>query len=591
MRASRVFLLLTTLAGFQAGAATAPDVVIDPGGVPPAAIKAIHDAVDAITRLTEDQDGGEVWRLRRRAHAATLSALQTQGYFSPVVTLEVGRDVGGETWDIIIEPGERTQVGAVDLQFRGQILRPEYAPRLEKLKGEWSLTSGQTFINADWSDAKDALLEDISRKDFYFARYDHTRATVIAEQARADLAISVDSGPQVRLGELKVLGLRRVPLKLVRRTVDYERGEPYDQQRLDDWQQALNETSFFRGAFVTLQEDEEYRRVLEDDSVELPLQVRVTEALARRFSASVGADSDHGLRVEGLYRQNVVFGQPVWMETGAGVDYRRQRAFLDIHLPPDRDGYNDAVGVLASNTDIEGVRTRRFGLGWKRLQERKAAGDSRVDYQVRTGIVLAHDWTRNRGADKYKVPTLTATWQWLRRDVDDIYDPREGHLVEFGLGAGLTLDRGEPFGRTSVRAQKWWPVGDHDVVTLRGEVGKVWSRTDRLPEDFGYRTGGARSIRGYRFNSLGVERGDAIVAAQALVALGVEYTHYFTPELGMNVFVDAGDAAPSFRQLSWHLGYGVGLSVRTPAGPFSVDLAYGQYDRRLRLHFSLGIAF
>src|SRR5690606_33317404 len=124
-----------------------------------------------------------------------------------------------------------------------------------------------------------------------------------------------------------------------------------------------------------------------------------------------------------------------------------------------------------------------------------------------------------------------------------------------------------------------------------GEVGKVWAKTERLPQDFGYRTGGARSIRGYRYQSIGLQRGDAIVGASALAVASVEYTHYFTEQLGMNVFVDAGDAAASFGQMDWALGYGVGLAVRTPAGPFFVDVAYGQRDKRVRLHFSLGIAF
>src|SRR5690554_2649587 len=98
-----------------AWATSRPEVVIDPGGVPPAALAAINGAVEAITRLAEDQDGGEVERLRRRAHDATVSALETQGYFSPVVTLEVGEDIGGETWDIIIEPGERTHIRDVGI--------------------------------------------------------------------------------------------------------------------------------------------------------------------------------------------------------------------------------------------------------------------------------------------------------------------------------------------------------------------------------------------------------------------------------------------------------------------------------------------
>ena len=34
-----------------------------------------------------------------------------------------------------------------------------------------------------------------------------------------------------------------------------------------------------------------------------------------------------------------------------------------------------------------------------------------------------------------------------------------------------------------------------------------------------------------------------------------------------------------------------GARVRTPAGPLFLDLAYGQRQRDLRLHFSLGIAF
>lgn len=587
----RIACLLGAIAAVNLAVAAPPEVIIDPGGVPPAALKSINGAVEAITRLAQDQDGGEVSRLRRRAHEATLSALETQGYFSPVVTLEVGEDIGGETWDIIIEPGERTQVRSVDINFSGQITQPEFDARVDMLRETWPLDKGMPFVNESWHSAKVGLLDQVSRKDFYFARYASTQATIMAEESAADLSLQVDSGPRVRMGELEVIGLRRVPRKLVDRYVNYSPGDPYDQDVLDDWQQALNSTTFFRGAFVTLDQDEERRQVLPNDELQLPVRVQLTEGPARTATASLGVDSDHGVRVEGLYRHNVVFGQPVWIETGAGIDRDRQRAFFDVHLPPSVKGYRDSVGVLVNRSDIEGVRNSRAGVGWTRLQERKAAGDSRVDYQTRTGLVLAYDKTRYKGAEEFKVPTLVGTWQWLRRDVDDIYDPREGNLLEFGAGAGVTVDEGEPFFRSNLRAQKWWPIGPDDVLTLRGEVGKVWSRTERLPEDFGYRTGGSRSIRGYRYKSIGIPRGEAIIGAEALVVLGIEYTHYFTPQLGMNFFVDGGDAAASFRDLDWHLGYGMGATIRTPAGPFSVDLAYGQHDRRLRLHFSLGIAF
>jgi translocation and assembly module TamA len=321
------------------------------------------------------------------------------------------------------------------------------------------------------------------------------------------------------------------------------------------------------------------------------VRVQVTESPARYFNGSLGVDSDAGVRAEGLYRQNVVFGLPVWIETGAGVDLKRQRLFYDVHLPPSLDGNKDSFGVLYDHSDIEGLETSRTGLGWKRTQERRAAGASRVEYEVTWGAQLTYDKTHIAGANDYEVPSWAATWQWLRRDVDAKYNPREGNLIEFGLGAGTTLDDGKAFYRSSLRAQQWWPVGERDVLTLRGEIGKVWSQTDRLPQDFSWRTGGSRSIRGYRYQSIGLQQGDAIVGAPVLGVASLEYTHYFTDLLGANLFVDAGDAAPSFGQFDWHVGYGTGLAVRTPAGPFYVDLAWAQKDKSLRLQFSLGIAF
>ena len=575
----------------QAEPQTGPQVIIDPGGVPPQALQSIIGAVDVITRLAQDQDGGEISRLRRRARDATMSALETQGYFSAKVDLEVGRDIGGETWDIIIDPGPLTRVNRVDLEFSGQIATPQFADRVHRLKEGWPLTKDMPFINEQWHDAKAELIDGISRKDFYLARTQASQATVMAEDAQADLRVAVDSGPVVRMGELKVYGLKRVPQTLIERYVRYEPGEPYDQDKLDDWQQALQSTTFFRGAFVMLEDDAATRETRPDGEVVMPLAVRVTEAPAKRLSGSLGVDSDNGVRVEGLYRQNVVFGQPVWIETGAGADKNRQRAYFDVHLAPTINGYRDSFGVLASHSDIQGLDTTRYGLGWKRSQARKAAGDSRVEYETQWGLIAAHDLTRIDGAESYRVPSLVGTWQWLRRDVNDKYDPREGNLIDFGLGAGVTLDRGEGFYRSSVRVQQWWPIGKWDVLTIRGEVGKVWSKTDRLPEDFGYRIGGGRTIRGYKYQSIGVHRGDAVIGAPAMAVASIEYTRYFTQQFGMAVFVDVGDAAESFGAMEPYWGYGVGGRVRTPAGPFGLDLAYGQRDRRLRIHFSLGIAF
>ncbi|WP_041654364.1 autotransporter assembly complex protein TamA [Achromobacter xylosoxidans] len=607
-----------------------PEIIVDPGGVPPAALQAITEAVDAIARLAEDQDGGEINRLRRRARDATLAALATQGYFSPTVKLEAGTDIGGETWDISIVSGKRTTVTSVDLDFTGRITRPEFASRVQKLRDDWQLKTGQPFINSDWNKAKSSLLDEISSRDFMLARMTASQAEIEADTASAALRVTIDSGPQVRMGELTTEGLKRVPEKLVERYVRYSPGAAYDQNKLDTWQQDLQSTAFFRGAFVSLEQPgtaqptpapnaDRARAPGSTDlaastpagdpavsgampppppaydsngEVTLPVQVRVVEAPPKRFTGSIGLDDEAGVRVESLYRQNVVFGQPLTMETGFSVDRLQQRAYADFLLPPNERGYKDSFGVLYDHSDIQGLDVTRYALGATRLQERKGAGNSRVEYETRWGLLLAQDHVKIDGGDQYTLPTLTATAEWLRRDVDNKYDPREGNLIAVGGGVGVTLDTGEPYTRARLRAQKWWPIGKLDVLTVRGEVGRVWSNSKvRVPDDFGFRTGGARSIRGYKYQSIGVKQDDAVVGAPTLLVGSIEYDHYFNERWGMGVFVDAGDAAESFGDMSMAVGYGVGARVRTPAGPLFLDLAYGQRDRDLRLHFSLGIAF
>ena len=195
------------------------------------------------------------------------------------------------------------------------------------------------------------------------------------------------------------------------------------------------------------------------------------------------------------------------------MDRLRQRAYADFLLPPTERGYKDSFGVLADRSDIQGLEVTRYALGATRLQERKGAGDSRVEYETRWGLLLAQDHVRIEDGDEYTLPSATATAEWLRRDVDSKYDPREGNLIAVGGGLGVVLNTGEPYTRARLRGQKWWPIGRRDVLTVRGEVGRIWANGKvQVPDDFGFRTGGARSIRGYKYQSIGLKRNSAIVA-------------------------------------------------------------------------------
>ena len=139
----------------------------------------------------------------------------------------------------------------------------------------------------------------------------------------------------------------------------------------------------------------------------------------------------------------------------------------------------------------------------------------------------------------------------------------------------------------TVRAQQ--PPYD---LLIRGEVGTVFADTRAgIPSTFLFRTGGDTTVRGYAFESIGVREGDAIVGGRYLAVASVEATHWVGPNWGVAVFVDAGDAWDERGAFDPALGYGIGGRVRTPIGPIRADLAYGQRQHQLRLHFSIGYTF
>src|SRR5690606_8144317 len=122
-----------------------------------------------------------------------------------------------------------------------------------------------------------------------------------------------------------------------------------------------------------------------------PVRVVVMEAPARRVGLALGVASDVGLKAEATYTKHVVWGLPLEMRTGVALDRKRQRAFLDFHLPPNPKGYRDQFGLLVERHDLEGQELRRVGVGLQRTQTRQAAGDSRVEFETRTGVLVAYD--------------------------------------------------------------------------------------------------------------------------------------------------------------------------------------------------------
>lgn len=523
------------------------------------------------------------WMRDVRRRAPEIAA--TQGWFSAQVDLaeKDGRVTG------VVTPGERTTVASVTIEFRGD-LAGEGAfreSRRRALVESWGLREGQVFRQADWDEAKARLLEALTADDYATGEFAASQALIDADAAKARLTLTLESGPAFSLGEVRVSGLARYPSFLVERQLDIDPGEPYRTERLLDLQRTLQGTPWFANVQVEIERDRERPK-------RVPVLVTVLERPVADVGLSLGYGTDAGPRGEVSLRYRNVFGRGYDMHSALQADGRRQIGYADFHLPPGTVGAffpgtaatKDSVGILAEHTDIQGLDTRRIAVAGYRqfLYE---------SLELRLGLTFQAEQAQPAGAQRTIKRALAPVGQLVWRSVDNVLDPRRGGVLTLQVAGGAkSALSDQDFLRTYAQYQHWFALSPVDQLVLRAEVGNTLAASrEGIPEDFLFRAGGSRSVRGYAWQSLGLREGEAIVGGRHLVTGTAEYVRWLTPEWGVAAFVDAGDAADSRDELGANLGYGIGARWRTPAGPLAIDLAYGERDRKFRLGFSVSVAF
>jgi len=550
-------------------------------------------------------DMEQLQRLVKEAPAQAKTFIATEGYYSPKISAGLDSSGGRPVARVIVDPGPATVVGDVDLVLQGFAPIDQGSAPFDAaaLRQRWQLPVGARFRQADWEAAKRELLREVAQTRFPRARLVETSATVDPEERRALLRVVIDSGPEMRFGELRIRGLKRYPVEVITNLNKIKPGEVYSEAALTALQSRLQDT----GYFSTVEVSADMRAVLNAELQELkegdddpdgnpatpepptgptvlPVLVRVTENKRKNVEVGVGFSTDTGARLQASYDDLNVLGKR--MKSDLIYEQKRQTARVDFYWPTTPKGYNDSVGAGVERNDVRGEITTLATIAARR--------------QWGTPL-LERSLTLEALAEKREVPpnpstntrSLPLTYSITRRKLDSLIQPTNGYVLQGQLGGALLpILTDEKFLRLYLRGQMFKPLGDAGTLVLRGEFGAVAAK-DKLgvPSTFLFRAGGDQSVRGYGYRELGVREDGAIVGGKYLATASAEYQYYFRPPWGVAVFYDVGNAADKLGDLQPKSGFGVGARWRSPVGPINVDVAYGHAVKKARLHFSLGFTF
>lgn len=540
--------------------------------------------------------------LRRLAAVAPEQArvlLETAGYFNAKVrTEEVGSlDDGVRNLRLIVDTGPRARIRTLDLRIEGPM--KAMAQRGDKLSDAlsrtltqgWQLQQQAGFSQGDWAAAKNALLTRARAQGYPLARMTHSEAVVQADENAVDLAVTLESGPLFKLGELKIEGLKHQPEDSVRRLAGYRRQDPYNERLLLDFQERLLGTQLFDSASVEIQ-PENVNPAPDAETVEVPVTAKLREAARQQVTTSVGFHSVNGPTVGIEHQHRKPFDLNI--RTRTKLDIGRDKSAIDAevssHPQPGMQRSLAAVYLERLTTDTDQVNVNlRTRLGYARETE----PEDRLIY-----VEVLRAWERAPQVETTVAGAVSLNQQNIWRRVDSKLLPTKGYSASTLVGGGWansTTERDGPFGRVMGKIYWYHPLPSRWLFSARAEAGQIVAKGQLgLPEALRFRTGGDDSVRGYGYNELGPtdEFGNQ-TGGRVLLNGSVEVSHPITPKIPQlmgAVFLDAGQAARNWGDFRPAWAYGAGLRYRSPVGVLRMDMAKGNLANSFRLHFSVAIA-
>ena len=519
-------------------------------------------------------------RLMREARDQAREIAATEGYLSPKIETDLDRTREPALLRLTIEPGEPVRIEHVELGLTGAVAADsnEREARLEPVRRNWSLPPGNRFRQEDWVTAKLGALNAITAIDYAAAQISASEAAIDPDAHAAQLAVTIDSGPRFRFGDLNITGLQKYQPDIVRNLTDIQPGEPYAQERLNRVQRRMTVSGYFASVQARINPDP-----AKADAA--PVDISVIEAATRRLEAGVGYSTDTHYRLLLKYSDVNIDDHALQMLTELRLEGLLQNASVNFNLPPRSARTIDSFGGKIERTFFSGLTTRSRVLTARRHE---------IDERDANAYSLSFHHTKQTAPELESdvAHAVYAEYERALRSVDELTAPNKGYVLSARAGVGIPGVSSRGFGRAVVQGAYYLPVGRGDALQLRAEMGAIFAGSrSGIPADLLFRTGGDNTVRGYAYESLGVQRGDVTLGGRYYTAASAEYIHWLTAVYGIAAFVDAGNAGESFKDLSPAVGYGIGARLRTPIGPFRVDVAYGRQAHAIRLHLSVGVSF
>jgi translocation and assembly module TamA len=515
-------------------------------------------------------------------------ALQALGYFQADISSEVQRTDPVWQLRLVVQANDPVRIRQLDVQILGEAGQ---SSAYSELLVASELGEARVFHQGRYTAFKNRLLALGQRKGFFEQRFIESQVEVSVADNSADIRMVYDSGPRYAFGPT-LYSSEQMNEELFEALRTFDAGDPFDLDRLQALQGSLQQTGYFSSVIIR-------PRLDEAQGTEVPVLLELHPAKSHRFNVGVGYRTDVEERFSVVWRTPRINAAGHSQETRLEYSRINPSGRLSYNIPLQHP-LNDILQFTARVEDNEfgDLDSSQQSLGVRR---EKRHNNWIYSYGVRA---LNESWEvaslhRN---NNYLLGGFTLS----RRDRwGSIIDPRRAFSQFYELETGS-----EEVGSDIdlVRSYARWgyvdSFGQRHRIVGRAELGAVFiNSADRLDlaPSLGFFAGGSNSLRGFSYQSIGVELEDEkrkeestslTVGAERLLTGSLEYQYDVSSSWRAAAFVDFGDA---FDQEDFEANYAVGFGAHflTQVGPIRLQLAYplSKDDPSWQFHLDIGADF
>ena len=514
--------------------------------------------------------------------------LKDQGYRDARVVVtdrEIDHDTGAVSVALEVTPGPKFYVREAELTF---------------VEPEGTETRTETFEEQLFTQSWLNQYVFGFRGDYYARGYPDAVAFYEIETIDADegttslrLAVRVESGPQVRVGEIRFDGAGQTSSERMLRVLPIQSGDLLNPNEVQQGRGELRQLNIF-------QEVEAEYEPTDDPAVR---DVLYDTRLRENFAVDLifGAGTFDLIRTGFEVTQNNLWHLAHQQRLRVIQSLKTSSADYQYNIPKLFGGEMSLFG----NLDVLRRQQLNFlrqefgaGLGVQRFWAPVAINAS-VEARIEAVSAEDLDSLQQPGADSALITNLL--FRASQTAINNPVFPSEGHRLNASLEVGYpslsdieyqALEVGAAFHRELTRSLIFHAAFTQGILAN-------FTGTENIPVNQRFLVGGENTVRGYQRDEASPKDEDGnVIGAESYTLAQVQLEQRLTSVVSLNVFVDSVAVAAELGETFSSevlTSVGGGIAFRTPIGPLRFEYGHNltprDDDPGGTFHFSLGFPF